>query len=319
MMLLDRKNPIHLRETLIVFALILVLFVLGNIFDFKIAEGIHAIEGATPFEVTMSAIAELPVIAALGIGGCFCIKGRPHNCHKFWTVFMVIAGIAGIIAAAYFCFDTFKYIYRFEHLSNLDPRSPNFNNPVVIIVAAIVTILMLVGLFFFYKKLTPKFDKRTMLIIGFFFLLMSLVVAIFATGFKYLWSRPRPLYVFRESDPTSAFRYLYQLNPLYALKADIGDNFKSFPSGHTTYASLGMTLLPLLTLVSDKQKDNRKLQIALFYVGLVWTLLVALSRMLAEAHFLSDVSGAILIAFVVVTILRTVLFKLKSKKETALA
>ncbi len=318
-MLLNRKNPIHIREIIIAASLFLVAFILGNIFDFKIGEKIYSLGTPNWFAIIMSAISEIPVIMALALGGCLCIAGRPTNTKKVWTVFSVIIGVLGLCAAAYFTFDTFKYIYQFDHLSNFNPKSENFNNPTILIVAGVVTILMLVGCYFFYKKITPKFDAKTMLIIGIFFLVISISVAAFATALKYLWSRPRPRYVFSTADPASAFHYLYQLSPFYAFKAEVSDNFKSFPSGHTTYATLSLFVLPMLTLLSKKSEDDRKLQIILFYVGLIWVLLVALSRILANAHYLSDVSGAAFICLILVFIEKTILFKLKSKKGVAKA
>ena len=70
------------------------------------------------------------------------------------------------------------------------------------------------------------------------------------------------------------------------------DYFKSWPSGHTATASLAI-LLGLLPQVMKKPFRNSEL--VLFGCGLLYALIVAFARILAGAHFLSDVSFGLLV------------------------
>ena len=65
------------------------------------------------------------------------------------------------------------------------------------------------------------------------------------------------------------------------------DDFKSFPSGHTSNSIMNLTLFPALGLVYPKLKDRSML---LLVMGLCVGIAVLLSRMVLGAHFLSDVS-----------------------------
>lgn len=66
-----------------------------------------------------------------------------------------------------------------------------------------------------------------------------------------------------------------------------GDNFKSFPSGHTANAIMSIAILPGLAAVVPALRNKRKV---LFVAGFVFGFLVLASRMVLGAHFLSDVS-----------------------------
>ena len=70
------------------------------------------------------------------------------------------------------------------------------------------------------------------------------------------------------------------------------DYFKSWPSGHTATASLAI-LLGLLPQVMKKPFSHAEL--TFFGCGLLYALIVAFARILAGAHFLSDVSFGLLV------------------------
>jgi len=65
------------------------------------------------------------------------------------------------------------------------------------------------------------------------------------------------------------------------------DDFKSFPSGHTSNSIMNITLFPALGLVYPKLKEKSMLMLVL---GLCVGIAVLFSRMILGAHFLSDVS-----------------------------
>ena len=65
------------------------------------------------------------------------------------------------------------------------------------------------------------------------------------------------------------------------------DDFKSFPSGHTSNSIMNLTLFPALGLIYPKLKEKSMFMLAL---GICVGIAVLLSRMVLGAHFLSDVS-----------------------------
>ncbi|MBO4541393.1 MAG: phosphatase PAP2 family protein [Bacilli bacterium] len=74
------------------------------------------------------------------------------------------------------------------------------------------------------------------------------------------------------------------------------DYFKSWPSGHTATASL----VPLIALLPGVfKKDFKHSNLILFCSGMLYAFVVAFARILAGAHFLSDVSFGFLVGSLV--------------------
>ena len=87
------------------------------------------------------------------------------------------------------------------------------------------------------------------------------------------------------------------------------DDFKSFPSGHTAEVSILFIPATFLPLAHDKFK---KIQMPTFYCACGLVLLVALARILAAAHFLSDVSWGATIILTLLIIANEVVMRIKS-------
>lgn len=291
-----QNNPLSLREPLIAISVGIIMLIFGMIFDFQISSAIYDPINTSFFGIIMSGICELPVCFALALGGSLLIIGRNKE-NKTYVVLSFIFGIIAMVVGAYYVYDTFLDIAKFSSTQNFE---------LLIRILGIVFALLFVGVTVLLSfKFTKNYeDKKKLFICGFYLLIIVCLVAALATGFKYLWSRPRPRYIFIEENPEDLFHPLWILNPFKALKD--GDNFKSFPSGHTTYASLGMFVFPLLGFLFNKDK---KINIILFYIGLLWALLAALSRIVAGAHFLSDVSFGLIIASCSTLLINKIMFR----------
>ena len=87
------------------------------------------------------------------------------------------------------------------------------------------------------------------------------------------------------------------------------DNFKSFPSGHTAETSIVLVGITFLPLANEKYE---KYQLPLFLIGCCLVLLVALARIMAAAHFLSDVSMGATIVIGLLTITNEIITHIKS-------
>lgn len=87
--------------------------------------------------------------------------------------------------------------------------------------------------------------------------------------------------------------------------------FKSFPSGHTTAAGITFTLI-CLPLLFEKLK---KYKLLFWIIPFVYVLTVGLARIIAGAHFLSDVLFAILITFSATILFVYLLIQKPTKKD----
>lgn len=133
-----------------------------------------------------------------------------------------------------------------------------------------------------------------LMVVGALFIVLALVIG--TTVVKGIFHRPR-------------FRYVvYEYNgPFFAWwerctnYKDLRDNlinvhgftmeaakeeFKSFPSGHTSVCAISMLGVIILPFIFGKEI---KRQVLYFYLALVYTLFIAFTRLLVGAHYLSDV------------------------------
>ena len=83
------------------------------------------------------------------------------------------------------------------------------------------------------------------------------------------------------------------------------EEFKSFPSGHTGNAACAI-LLVILPLVCQKLKGKENI---LFFIGIIFTLIVAFSRIIMGAHFLTDVTIGMSVTLIIEMLLIHILWK----------
>lgn len=113
---------------------------------------------------------------------------------------------------------------------------------------------------------------------------------------KYLWGRVR----FR--DLLAAGNY-DSFTPWYIINGINGN--KSFPSGHTAGAAMSF-LAMFLPYISQKAYKHRRL---CFYMPLIYTCTVAVTRLVMGAHYLSDVAAGGAVGMLTVIIAMAVLDK----------
>lgn len=125
-------------------------------------------------------------------------------------------------------------------------------------------------------------------------------------------SRPRYKYLITLEYPKSEFRSWWQMIPNLA---GSNDNFKSWPSGNMTIASM-MFSLPMLTDVM-KKRSNRKNLIA-FILGCVFVLIYGYNRIHMTNHFLSDVCFGTLITYLIYSLISTAFLRIVSGETDGL-
>lgn len=78
----------------------------------------------------------------------------------------------------------------------------------------------------------------------------------------------------------------------------VKDPFKSFPSGHTCSAGTVYVLIMIPTLFNFKEQNKKGATLACWIVPIVYTALVAISRIMVGAHYMSDVTFGGTLSFV---------------------
>lgn len=139
-----------------------------------------------------------------------------------------------------------------------------------------------------YVKL-PKRMADTLKALAVVGVAVMAVQLITVEGMKYLWGRVR----FRDllaAGSYDAFTPWYHLNGI--------NGNKSFPSGHT--AGAGMSFLLMLLPYASKKLDKKKP--LCFFIPMVYTCIVAFTRLVMGAHYLSDVTMGAIISFTIVLV-----------------
>lgn len=155
----------------------------------------------------------------------------------------------------------------------------------------VFTSLIDLGIVLFSRIWVKKMDERSLLFVCLMIIAIIVVYFVACEGVKYIASRPRPRNLDAEFN---GFKQWYQFDPFNALKAGSKDD-KSFVSGHSANAATLITILPLVATL-NKRKNNDLIQILCIVIGALFAFVVAFSRIIAKAHWMTDVMGGILLS-----------------------
>ena len=155
----------------------------------------------------------------------------------------------------------------------------------------VFTCLIDLGIILFTRIWVKKMDERSLLFVCLMIIAIIVVYFVACEGVKYIASRPRPRNLDAEFN---GFKQWYQFDPFNALKAGSKDD-KSFVSGHSANAATLITILPLVATL-NKRENNNLIQILCIVIGALFAFVVAFSRIIAKAHWITDVMGGILLS-----------------------
>ena len=263
-----------------------VLFFMGTFLDEDIARTLFAPDNTVAAIITSTGVYPFFAVPVL-----FCGVLYERSVHSGITksakvilciVFTLIALFVGFIGGGALADrNCFGYIFPFL----------NRNFPVIAVLSVIFEYpLFLVG-YNFAKKTEDK-----LLVQRIISLLVILALAFVAMqGLKYTFNRPRyrtavlgyegigfvPWYTPFEG--AEGYSELYGIN---------GDEFLSFPSGHSILSMSAMYILPSLSWIFPKLKNK---QFLLVLTGFMFGLIIMFTRMILGAHYLSDVSAGAMI------------------------
>ena len=275
---------------LIALGVAIVGIVFGSFFDLQISQAIAS--PTNGFALFVSAIMPtigFATVAAMGGGFISLIKnGKYHVALKV---------LFGIFAAACFGVSIFYPGGEYFGVNGFYGAAPEWVGYLIVIIPETAAA--------FGGYLLFKDCKNENIWIVFCAVIVMLLLALLATipTIKDNMRRPRYRALIALDDisfhnwwePFKGYKDYIKLHPEIP-----HDNFKSFPSGHTAETSIVLVGVVFLPLANEKYE---KFQLPLFLCGCGCILLVALARILAAAHFLSDVSwgATILIGWLTIT------------------
>ena len=273
--------------------------IFGSFFDLQISSAIASANNG--FALTVSAIGPTIGFAAVAaMGGGFValiVKGKYHIALKI---------LFGVLAAACLGVAIFYPAGEYFGINGFYGAAPEWAGYLIVIIPECAA---MVGGYFLFKD----YQNKNLWII-FCMIVVLLLIALLGIipRLKDFIHRPRYRGLVQYTDvafhnwwePFKEYRDYVNAHP------DVPhDNFKSYPSGHTAEASI---VLVAFTFLPFAHKKFEKIQLPLFLGGCGLVLLVAFARILAAAHFLSDVSWGATIVLTLIIIANEVTMRIKA-------
>ena len=284
---------------LIAWGVAIIGIIFGSFFDLQISTAIASADNG--FALTVSAIGPTIGFAAVAaMGGGFValiVKGKYHIALKI---------LFGVLAAACLGVAIFYPAGEYFGINGFYGAAPEWAGYLIVIIPECAA---MVGGYFIFRDYQN--DKLWIIFCMIVVLLLIALLGIIPR-LKDFIHRPRYRGLVQYTDvtfhnwwePFKEYRDYVNAHP------DVPhDNFKSYPSGHTAEASI---LLVAFTFLPFAHKKFEKIQLPLFLGGCALVLLVAFARILAAAHFLSDVSWGATIVLTLIIIANEVTMRIKA-------
>lgn len=270
--------------------------VLGSFFDLSISEAIAS--PTNGFGLMVSAI--LPTIGFATVtlmGGGLVAYGLKKDYHILLRILFFVLAACCLGVAIYYPAGEYFGVNGFYGAA---PKEVGYA------IVVLPEIGAMVGGYFLFRNCQ---NKNMWIVFITIIVLLCVALLLVITTIKDNMHRPRfrivsttPVEFHSWWEPCKNYKELMEQYNIAS------DNFKSFPSGHTAETSIllfGATFYPL----ADKRFEKYQLPIFIGACGLV--LLVAFARILAAAHYLSDVSMGATIMLILIVIANEVIMRIK--------
>ena len=278
----------------------LIGLILGTFLDQQITSAMGNFDSVFGILFTMLT----PVLSlAVGSMASAMLFFMPKIEHKFWNIGL---RVLAAIAFAGFTFFSIKEGKEYVDFPLMQPEKTTY---VVLVITLVATIDLAIILF--SKVLMKHVDTKRIVptVITIFVIIAAWVFV--SEVIKHLASRPRPRVVIDETLGIP-FRNWYEFKPFLCLKVPYKE-CKSFVSGHAFIAACTIGALPLLISL-DKNSSVKKTIIGMS-VGAAFTIVVCFSRIVAYAHYMSDVFGALLASCGAQLVIINIAYKIYEKHQ----
>ena len=303
-MLKQKKYLIPLIIIYVILISVLVLTAISPQIDYNVSKALTAgvNSGESSGTVTLGNIIEiwaepvplLPICFIIAMCAVYCIRIRDKGVLPKILGFALTAG--GAVLSWQIIYRVVKYYFRLTDITKFWPASEAKPSLPIKIVCALAGAGLMLLFLYISSKIKQDLLKQLQRTLAFVIIALLAELAI-VEGIKLICGRLR----YREwiSDTSSGYWPWYRING----KPD-GDGFKSFPSGHTASACL---LLPVTFMLNalGKEKEGRYARIGV----LCWVLFVMTTRIMAGAHFLSDVCAGALITVTITAVTGAIVFR----------
>ncbi len=288
-------------DAIVIGVILVILMVVGTFLDYSLdAASYHP---GSRFGLILAGYGQLPSSAGAVMAGTLFLIGRSRK-NRAVGILECLIGLAMIAVGVYMlCENPVEYMEMRLALS--------------CVIAVVITVLMIALAVFVSRKA----GQEDILLVAFVFLLTIVLQMVIINIIKVPWGRPRMRLI--ETDARAYFVPWYHAgtalkNALVSVGVE-AEEFKSFPSGHTGHAVILM-LYGLLPWLRGGWKTDAKgigamsfvPSVRLFiWIGFAWGWLVAFSRMIMGAHFLTDTTIGFAVSFLCVLFIPALVFRIR--------
>lgn len=260
---------IYKKDAAIIAVILAFCLLVGSFFDYQISSALF--NSSSLFGRFVEAAGELPFELTASVAGIMLVRSaRPDSKASKWLAALGVLINVGLVG--------------YEIIGSLRVGGK------LIAFQLVLTFALAIAANLIAYRLTRDTDSdevtRWALMVLAVWVAQAIILNVVV---KPLWSRPRMRVI--EVTPGLNFQPWWVIgNPdkwSYIAAGVIKDGFKSFASGHTAHAAIGL-MLAGLSAASFKEKPSRRR--AVFWVAAVVAALVAFGRIVIGAHFLTDVS-----------------------------
>lgn len=307
--------------TSIIAGLLLILFILGTIYDLQISKLFADLQEGQYYSNNIFAILGesfgenilyILLITSFAIMFFYLLR---NPLPKKWLniILIVFFAIAGYIVSFYCINKTLKYISIYTNFG-LDAFLKNtFGKIAIVLISIIVAILVFLCFIKMKKETLQKLSGWALAI-----MIVSLISNVIVQGAKIVFDRTRFRAMMYEGDTEfSHFTNWFEINKnKFATISGvdlISDYYKSFPSGHTCAAASSFLLILLPNFYDKTNTFGWKFTFTAF--ACIYTFLVALSRIVAGAHFFTDVFVGGMVTIITVFVAKWFVIEKKFRKS----
>ena len=299
----------------IVASILLISLLIGSLpihgvaLDLQINEAIF--DRNNIFGLIVSSFGMIPGYGCLALlgGALFSISFKNKDFKVWLRIIFYVLSVAMFGISVYFLG---KDVFSINGFYN-----PELHKWLGYLIMFVIMVPVFVGGFFLGKKNeNPKMWIIILVLAAAIF--MALVPGV--TLFKSIMHRPRYRIAIHEYgvdfhnwwEPCKDYKDIINAHPDVLTK----EEFKSFPSGHSGAAMVGLITMMVMPLLNKKWMKHQTL---MFYIAFGWGLVVMFSRMLVGAHFLTDTCMGALLTIVFFFIANEIIVKklLPNEEEKA--
>ena len=267
---------IHKRDAVALALLLAACLCLGSVFDYQISCAL--LDPANLYGRAIEAMGELPFELCASAAGVMLVRSADRSRAAGW-----IQAVLGVLIAAA------VVAYEVHGALRVEGR--------LALVAGLVSLTLIVvgniAIFSATRGASPAELRRWAVMVLAVWVVQAIVLNLVV---KPLWSRPRMRVI--AVTPGLEFQPWWQIGhpgkASFIAAGVIKDGFRSFASGHTAHAAIGLMLAGLPAAGLRRRPSRRRV---VFWAAVAVTSCVALGRIVAGAHFLSDVTCGFVLTF----------------------